>query len=349
MQAKSKSRGFTLIELLVVVAIIALLISILLPALNRAKEQGKIAVCLSNLRSITGAANQYLLDGESSGNLPWSLPLKGIQGYQAGGKNWRWQLWTEFIWGGAMPSKTRAECESAGLTGSYNPANQTQHQGADVYNLPPRFRPMNKYISPEVSWDNANRDTAAKRREIPMDIPGYFVCPSDKTHKVPGVTLENDEEEDDTVYSMWDFWGTSYPINWYWAYYYVNIPVPNIDVLSAHARLGVEMMKMRANTRWNSEFMAFYEGQLNYAIEGAAPPDSSGNPATLSNEQESSPKNLIGWHGQRDYHAKGYLDGHADYTKIDTRFVIGTGWTSWPAKPWIGGLEAYNTTVPKNN
>ena len=64
-------RAFTLIELLVVVAIIALLISILLPALSRARERGRITVCQANLRHIAMAANAYLLEFD---DLPWALP-----------------------------------------------------------------------------------------------------------------------------------------------------------------------------------------------------------------------------------------------------------------------------------
>ena len=55
-----KSRGFTLIELLVVIAIIALLMAILFPVLRMAREQGKRAACLHNLRGLVFAWLMYV-------------------------------------------------------------------------------------------------------------------------------------------------------------------------------------------------------------------------------------------------------------------------------------------------
>lgn len=58
------SPGFTLIELLVVVAIVAMLAALLLPALSKAKEKGKQAVCASNLRQIAVVFRVYADDHE---------------------------------------------------------------------------------------------------------------------------------------------------------------------------------------------------------------------------------------------------------------------------------------------
>ena len=58
--------GFTLIELLVVVAIIAVLAAMLLPALQRAREQGRRTKCASNLKQIAVATQLYLDDNEGA-------------------------------------------------------------------------------------------------------------------------------------------------------------------------------------------------------------------------------------------------------------------------------------------
>lgn len=74
---RSRRYAFTLVELLVVIGIIALLISILLPALSKARESGQSIKCLSNLRQLGTAFQMYI--NEKKGWIPYPVTTLGEQ------------------------------------------------------------------------------------------------------------------------------------------------------------------------------------------------------------------------------------------------------------------------------
>ena len=94
-----RKQAFTLIELLVVISIIALLLSILVPSLNKVKEMAKRIVCSSSLRQVAFGVLMYTNDHEKTPSWGWQFnednladgseeTLEQLETFVKGGKIW---------------------------------------------------------------------------------------------------------------------------------------------------------------------------------------------------------------------------------------------------------------------
>jgi len=155
-----KTKGFTLIELLVVVAIIALLISILLPSLARAREAAKRVVCANNLRSITTACKTYAQE-----NSDW-WPVAA---------SWRGMTHDEICY---AYRKTMGGCtelyRDQPSDGSANDSGRYLSNSRSMWLLVRNgLTPANQFICPSSEEDQAESQSDTIRY---FDFKGYGYC-----------------------------------------------------------------------------------------------------------------------------------------------------------------------------
>jgi prepilin-type N-terminal cleavage/methylation domain-containing protein len=169
---QSRCRGFTLVELLVVIGIIAVLISLLLPALNSSRKQASAVKCLSNLRQIMQGATLYASTFNNA--LPWQIyPDWTTTGYPAGTQSTHWyKLLTPYL------GKTNYRDTATGQNRRYDAydAPDSTQMAQVIYNACPEWdstlmwtnglgtskpgygmnaRPRLKFVGPN-SWDVIN-------------------------------------------------------------------------------------------------------------------------------------------------------------------------------------------------
>src|SRR5947208_1430244 len=141
MSVVEKKRAFTLVELLVVIGIIAVLISVLLPALGRAREQANQAACLSNLRQVSMAFVMYA--NENKGWLPATA-----RGGSTGTPGWRYAP----NWIAYMPTENLDQSAIAKYLGKIidNGLNNQQANWEKSMNVKVLRCPSDDYNTPRI-------------------------------------------------------------------------------------------------------------------------------------------------------------------------------------------------------
>lgn len=207
---RRSSAGFTLIELLVVVAIIALLISILLPSLQGAREQAKRSYCLSSLRAIAQGSNAYASEDKREQIIPIHISHVSSAGATGWTDEWWWRTASVAAFGGRSAQLPYPQGRAAGgapieSNAMLDPApGDPIPPGANPQVWSAKTRPLNRFVYSDMN----TADT--KNMEL-------FRCPSDTgfpgLDTLPMVFQNRETSLASTEIPFYDILGNSYRIN----------------------------------------------------------------------------------------------------------------------------------------
>ena len=282
--ARRFRKGFTLIELLVVVAIISLLVSILLPTLQRAREAAKRTKCMAQLRAIATTSRVY----ESSDPSGWGVPVHPDQ-YNQDPENPTYI--GAYEWGGKSGVGRPGH-----LGGEDDPLNSKYGTRAG---FGPATRPLNQLLYPGGFPDfkiDDNLEGMSQDTRLDLDL---FRCPGDdgppRAMHCPDWIAHPDR-------SSYDHFGTSYVANVFMVW-----SGSNRDLYANGPYLRpISRIPTPARTVFYLENM----GRWAWAARNDACDFIRGvNPGVL--------KTLPGWHGKDWTFNQAFVDGHAAYQLID--------------------------------
>jgi len=285
--------AFTLVELLVVVSIIALLISILLPSLRKAREQTKSAVCIAGLKSISTASIVYASDDRVESAVPVHPEVLNLA--------------------------VDASLRRATMVYAYGGKSGAGKEGTDVLfwgtgrKRGPATRPLNKFLyksgfidfysNPGLGGANWNND-----KKLNLD---QFRCPSDKGYQGNHYTAWRDSK-----LTSYDHYGNSYAASLLWIYVPGGMCAPGVAAGGCCSLAPALRPLSRVPNPSNTLYYEENVGRYTFTNEPDPPVDPDYTACGAP-----TPGVVNGWHGRPWYFNVSFADASARQIKLKGYFA----------------------------